>query len=596
MEEDPFLPSFTSPIKLPEDPFDFTPEFEKSSSSSSSPTSPPLFLKTNNSSSSSCYYSPWFSSFNNRRYDDEPTGMGAGLNNMGNTCFLNAILQCFTHTVPFVQILRSCHHPTPCHRNSEGFCVLCALRDHIELSLSSSGRSIEPQKFVYNLNELSSSFRRYQQEDAHEFLQCLLDKLDSYGVNETAKEQSSSDEEESIVKKIFGGSLRSQLRCCSCGHCSDTFEPWIDLSLEIEDVDSLPTALESFTKVEKLEEKSPCENCKEEVLVEKQLTVEKTPTVAALHLKRFKNYGSYVDKIDKHVDFPLELDLLPYRSNQENAEVDLKYELYGVVVHTGLSSNSGHYYCFIRSSPQKWHRLDDSQVMMVSEEFVLSQEAYILFYVKKGTPWFSTLMEFQKQCVVTSPNSVLDDVRTCSTLPVEASNITRVEDDAEKSPATVNAFCNEHEKASKNVEVCPQTPPPPKRSKYESVVEKNNEMPACPSPPPSPEIYAKDPPEDSYSIPRSHLSLKKQTPSAKVVDKAMEDAKRREAIRLTRSMPSSRAMKFQACMLDSRSEGSINKKKRRLALGLGREKNSTSGTCRKLNPSFSNVVSAFDFC
>ncbi|KAF9622199.1 hypothetical protein IFM89_030057 [Coptis chinensis] len=69
------------------------------------------------------------------------------------------------------------------------------------------------------------------------------------------------------------------------------------------------------------------------------------------------------------------------------------YELYAVVVHTGLTSCSGHYFCFIRSSPQTWHKLDDSKVTKVAEDFVLSQEAYILFYARHGTPWFSTLME-----------------------------------------------------------------------------------------------------------------------------------------------------------------------------------------------------------
>ncbi|KAK9095120.1 hypothetical protein Scep_026589 [Stephania cephalantha] len=58
--------------------------------------------------------------------------------------------------------------------------------------------------------------------------------------------------------------------------------------------------------------------------------------------------------------------------------------------------NFGHYLCYIRSSLQTWHEFNDNQVMEVSEEFALSQKAYILFYVRETSPWFPTLMEDQK--------------------------------------------------------------------------------------------------------------------------------------------------------------------------------------------------------
>ncbi|KAI8010670.1 Ubiquitin carboxyl-terminal hydrolase 20 [Camellia lanceoleosa] len=116
------------------------------------------------------------------------------------------------------------------------------------------------------------------------------------------------------------------LQCCNCGHSSDTYEPLIDLSLEIENVGTFPSALESFTKVEKIEDpetKFTCEQCKEKVSVEKQLILNQAPSVAAFHLKRFKNDGSYVEKIDKHVEFPLELDLLPYTGGDQNNDVSV---------------------------------------------------------------------------------------------------------------------------------------------------------------------------------------------------------------------------------------------------------------------------------
>ncbi|XP_058191335.1 ubiquitin carboxyl-terminal hydrolase 20-like [Rhododendron vialii] len=349
--------------------------------------------------------------------DTKPAMVGAGLANLGNTCFLNAILQCFTHTVPLVQGLKSSDHPSPCDRETEGFCVLCALRSLIELSLTSKGSIVSPWRLFDNLNYISSDFRRFQQEDAHEFLQCLLDRLESCCTYSKTRDTCSS-EDENLVKRVFGGRLISKLQCCNCGHCSDTYEPLIDLSLEIENVSDLPSALESFTKVEKIEDsetKFTCENCKEEVSLEKQLMLDRAPSVAAFHLKRFKNYGSYVEKIDKHVEFPLELDLLPYIDDSQNNDVELKYDLYAIVVHSGFSSTSGHYYCFIRSGPDSWYRLDDSKVTRVREEYVLSQEAYILFYAKQGTLWFSSLMETVKASLDpyipnNSPNSVLDDM------------------------------------------------------------------------------------------------------------------------------------------------------------------------------------------
>nr|DAD24048.1 TPA_asm: hypothetical protein HUJ06_025511 [Nelumbo nucifera] len=544
----------------------------------------------------------------------EVSMMGAGLENLGNTCFLNAILQCFTHTVPLVQGLRSCNHATPCERGSKEFCVLCALRDHVELSLASSGRIISPSKLVDNLSYLSSSFRRFEQEDAHEFLQCLLDRLDSCCLDPTLQNQNLSSQEVTFVKQIFGGRLKSQLRCCNCSHRSDTFEPLIDLSLEIDDVDTLPNALQSFTKVENIEDpetRFTCENCKQKVSVEKQLTLDQAPLVAAFHLKRFKNDGSYVEKIDKHVEYPLELDLHPYTGCDQKNNVNLKYELYAVVVHIGFTPWSGHYYCFIRSSPHTWHRLDDSKVMRVTQEFVLAQEAYILFYARHGSPWFSSLMETLKPCMntnspSTSPKSVLDVERVCiplplkenscreangarddvgkvsNTLPPGASSFTvfdAANDDEERKsyPCQDHNCCSKPEESRNNVGVCPQTPPP--RS-------------------PSPDIYSDGPSEKSYSIPRAHLRSEERLPCTRPGNNALEEFKKKQLVKLTKTMPSSRRNGLMAALQTSRSDGSLDRKRRRTVSRWEdhRDRDANRTTYRKLSPqSITRAVTAGDF-
>ncbi|KAF7085362.1 hypothetical protein CFC21_088801 [Triticum aestivum] len=339
----------------------------------------------------------------------QPQSVGAGLRNMGNTCFLNATLQCITHTVPLFKKLRCTDHSTPCSYDEDGFCSFCALKEHIEESVRRSGAVLVPARFKDNLSKLSSDFRPGQQEDAHEFLRCLLDNLHKCTLDPKSKGKPSSFDEESIVKQVFGGRLKSQLTCRDCGHCSETFEPFLDLSLEIDQVDDLVAALESFTKVEQVgddENKLTCESCKVQVCKDKRLVLDKAPDVIAFQLKRFTTLDNSIEKIDKHVAYPSELDLKPFHNNPDKEE--LKYDLYGVVEHSGLP-NYGHYVCTIRSSRSTWHLMNDSNVDSITETCALNQEAYILFYVRQGMfPWFSSLLEEARSGA--SPVSVLDNI------------------------------------------------------------------------------------------------------------------------------------------------------------------------------------------
>ncbi|PHT26075.1 hypothetical protein CQW23_34309 [Capsicum baccatum] len=118
------------------------------------------------------------------------------------------------------------------------------------------------------------------------------------------------------------------LRCCNCGHYSNTYEPLIDASLEVKDADSLHSTLDSFTRVEKLDDpeiRLTCEQCYMQVLIEKQLMLYNAHSVAVFHLKRFQNDSSVVRMVDKHVSFPLELDLLPYTENNQTNNVNICY-------------------------------------------------------------------------------------------------------------------------------------------------------------------------------------------------------------------------------------------------------------------------------
>ncbi|XP_047264049.1 ubiquitin carboxyl-terminal hydrolase 20-like [Capsicum annuum] len=286
----------------------------------------------------------WFAA-NDGPIDAKP--IGAGLVNLGNTCFLNAVLQCFMHTVLlFDLLLRNTH--VPCDRYAD-FCLICVFKELIGSSLAYDGGSLSPWKLVDNLSYFSSGFRKYQQEDAHEFLQCFLNRLESR-CND-------------IVQQVFGGRLVSKLRCYNCGHCSNTYEPLIDVILEIKDADSLHSVLESFTRVEKLDDpeiKYTCERCKVQVSIEKQLMLYNAPSVAVFHYCAKGGQACFISE-------------------------EMKYDLYAVIVHAGSTSSSGHYYSFICAEPNEWYKFDDSTISRVHEDLVLAEEAYIMFYTKRDT-------------------------------------------------------------------------------------------------------------------------------------------------------------------------------------------------------------------
>ncbi|XP_029293620.1 ubiquitin carboxyl-terminal hydrolase 36 isoform X2 [Cottoperca gobio] len=303
--------------------------------------------------------------------------VGAGLHNLGNTCFLNSTVQCLTYTPPLANYLLSKEHSRACHQS--GFCMICIMQNHIIQAFANTGNAIKPVSFIRDLKKIARHFRFGSQEDAHEFLRYTIDAMQKACLNGYPKLDRQT-QATTLVHQIFGGYLRSRVKCSICKSVSDTYDPYLDIAVEIRQAANIVRALELFVKPDVLcgENAYMCAKCKKKVPATKRFTIHRTSNVLTVSLKRFANFSG--GKITKDVGYPEFLNIRPYMS--QNSGDPIMYGLYAVLVHSGYSCHAGHYYCYVKASNGQWYQMNDSMVHSSNIKVVLNQQAYVLFYLR----------------------------------------------------------------------------------------------------------------------------------------------------------------------------------------------------------------------
>ncbi|KAJ6724525.1 UBIQUITIN CARBOXYL-TERMINAL HYDROLASE 42 [Salix viminalis] len=291
-------------------------------------------------------------------------GPPLGLKNLGNSCYLNSVLQCLTYTPPLANFCLRLQHSSRCDSVANGDrkkdCPFCILEKRIVRSLSLDLTLDEPAKIQSCLKIFAEHFRCGRQEDAHEFLRYVIDACHNTCLRlKKLRRKGIENGGASVVKEIFGGALQSQVKCLCCNYESNKVDEIMDISLDVLNSYSVSDAMQKFFQPEVLDgnNKYKCENCKKLVAARKQMSILQAPNVLVIQLKRFE--GIFGGKIDKAIAFKEFLVLSSFMS-KTSQDPQPEYNLFGTIVHSGYSAESGHYYAYIKDAIGRWYCCNDS--------------------------------------------------------------------------------------------------------------------------------------------------------------------------------------------------------------------------------------------
>lgn len=297
-----------------------------------------------------------------------------GLTNLGNSCYMNCVIQCLAATLQLTQFFFT-PDSIPSLSGSGGSSTH-SYRQHINVNnilgskgvlttnyvalllnmFANSGKYYTPSQFKKVIGSLSpdKKFASFDQQDCVEFLNFMLDGLhedlnqmqvrnseEKKQILELTPEQEKAREflplrlastiewerylklNFSIIVDYFQGQFASSLKCLECGNTSTTFNAFLILSLPIpERLGSakdilLYDCLEEFTTTELLDDSNKwhCPECKKFTRLTKKITVTRLPQILIINFTRFEiNSSGYFNKLNTFIKYPVGevLDLTKY--------------------------------------------------------------------------------------------------------------------------------------------------------------------------------------------------------------------------------------------------------------------------------------------
>jgi len=333
-------------------------------------------------------------------YDGPP-----GFSNLGNTCYMNASLQCLSALPELKQSLIKFNAVQSDDLETN---ITIGVKDLFRL-ISTSRQPIQPIEFLALFRSAFPQFAemkngKYAQQDAEEFWSQLLNCLRRLPRLENSNHVVGSN----AIEQLFEIGIKEELGCTENPDEPKTSSTTTTTKLQCH-IQGGKTATSQILEGielsmhEQLEKLSP--SLKKTCMYQKDAAISKLPYYLNVQFVRFywKKTAEKKAKIVRPVDFPMTLDLfkyctpelqarlLPNRLTAEEKEKGLNihvrpdieiiapgpyvnstgiYELYGVVTHQGVYADGGHYVAWVRQSadPNDWLEFDDKEVTPRKEE------------------------------------------------------------------------------------------------------------------------------------------------------------------------------------------------------------------------------------